>query len=336
MKRLIITLLALPLLCTSCWWLSRDEVVDYYPKSEFDHDYKSKLYYTTTDGSLPSNIDPDAFSIDIISMKQENGVGVITFDGILRRIGYRAFENCDNLKSVVVPDSVRIIFNNAFGGCVSLEEVILPDSLMSIEPRTFFNCTSLRSIEIPKRVETIRVDAFLMCDNLEEFRGAHASDDGRTIIIEYDGYIDKKRYIAAFAPYGIEEYTLPDNANTVGEYAFHLCDKLKRVTIPDNYSLIEDSAFAYCSALEEITFGSGIREIRYEALRDCLNLRSIYIKATTPPLLRKSSFATFDYTNYSFTFLGCDVYVPEESVEAYRKAEEWSEFAEYIKGYDFE
>ena len=42
MKRLIITLLALPLLCTSCWWLSRDEVVDYYPKSEFDHDYKEK------------------------------------------------------------------------------------------------------------------------------------------------------------------------------------------------------------------------------------------------------------------------------------------------------
>ncbi|MBO5820905.1 MAG: leucine-rich repeat protein, partial [Alistipes sp.] len=119
MKRLLLYFMLLPILCTSCWYL---EYEDPYPSVPHP-DYKSVMYYTTTDG-LPINItNPDSFGIDIIEMTYADGEGTITFDGIARHIGYKAFSECENLKSVILPDSIRIIDDNAFYRCTNLDSI---------------------------------------------------------------------------------------------------------------------------------------------------------------------------------------------------------------------
>lgn len=40
-------------------------------------------------------------------------------------------------------------------------------------------------------------------------------------------------------------------------------------------------------------------------------------------------------TNSSIKRIGCNIYVPTESVEAYKSADGWSYYASYIVGYDF-
>ena len=60
----------------------------------------------------------------------------------------------------------------------------------------------------------------------------------------------------------------------------------------------------------------------------CDSLTSVYCKAITPPALGG---------NYVFVYNGSGrkIYVPTESVEAYKSAEYWSDYASAIVGYDF-
>lgn len=326
MKNSILSLIVAPLLCIACCRLGDTE--DQYPLPEPHPEYKSKLYYTTTD-RLPVTLNNDrTFGIDILEMSYEDGQGVIIFDGIARRVGARAFEGCENLKSVTLPDSTRVIDNRAFAFCSSLEEVRLCDSLMGINREAFAQCTSLSSITIPKRVETVGENAFVLCENLSEFCGNHASHDGRALVI--DGVM------VAFAPYGVEEYVLPDNIKAIGNWAFHQCTNIRNITIPDSVKSVGIGAFGWCTSLEEITFGEGVEDIADEALRDCLALQSIYLKTQTPPHITRSSISTFNYETYDYEYLGCNIYVPTNAINAYTSAEQWSEYATYIKGYDLE
>lgn len=328
MKRIIVYLVAFIILCTSCWWVGEDVCDNPYP-SEQHPDYKSKLYYTTTDG-LPIDITrPDIhFGVDILDMSYVDGQGEITFDGIVRTIRAGAFEDYDNLSSLVLPDSTRIIYARAFKDCDNLEDIVLPDSLKTIGAEAFVSCDRLNSITIPAGVSEFQRNIFLDCSELREFRGQLASSDGRTIV--------SNREVVAFAPAGLDEYTLPIEADAVGEGAFYFCNDLKRVVVPDNYTTLHINAFAFCSSLEEITFGEGVQAMDNEVLLDCKSLKSIYVRAITPPAITPTSLCSFDFTTYTFVFLGCDIYVPLDAVEAYKSAETWSDYASYIKGYNFD
>lgn len=323
--RRIFAFLTFVILCGSCYWKVDIDYPD-YPHSEHHPDYKSEMWYTTTNDQPIVLTKTSGFGIDIIDMTYADGHGVITFDGIVRRIGEQAFRGCMNLKSVSLPDSTRLIRNSAFAHCISLEEVIMPDSLMAIESEVFALCNSLSSIRIPKRVKAIGRYAFLRCDNLREFTGELASEDGRTIIID--------SLVVAFAPADIEGYSLSKGANAIGEWVFSQCNNLRSVTISDNIRTIDVGAFAYCSQIEEITFGEGVTAIGSEVMRDCLALRSVYMRSMTPPTIDLTTFSTHNYQKYEYEYLGCDIYVPYEALSAYREADVWRDYAEYIKGYN--
>lgn len=80
------------------------------------------------------------------------------------------------------------------------------------------------------------------------------------------------------------------------------------------------------------------------------NLREIYCKALTPPATPPAiEMPDGMKTNYRYFLdkydsgyyppyvpIGCTIYVPMESVAAYRKAAGWSHYSNYIKGYNFE
>ncbi len=310
----------------------------------------NKIYYTSTDGEIVTPNDTTVFGANIFSNTYENGQGVITFDGKVMEIGGQAFYNCSSLTSITIPDSVTYIGYNAFHNCDALTSITIPDSVTSIGGQAFYGCsslvsitipdsvtsigymafaycssltsitipdsvisignsafaycTSLTSVTIPDSVTSIGESAFSGCSSLTEFSGKFASEDGRFLIV--DGVLN------SFAPAGLTEYTIPDSVASIGDGAFRGCSSLASITIPD-----------------------GVTSIGYQAFIECSSLAEVYCKAITPPtaIIPDSSYGwgAFDY-NAS----GRKIYVPEESVEAYKTAEWWSDYADAFVPYDFE
>ena len=73
----------------------------------------------------------------------------------------------ENIKSVVIPSSVKVIGSGAFTMCLSLEKVTLPEGLLYIDSLAFSQ-TGLTSITLPKSLEYLGSMAFVNCDNLAE------------------------------------------------------------------------------------------------------------------------------------------------------------------------
>ncbi|MBR4201299.1 MAG: leucine-rich repeat protein [Oscillospiraceae bacterium] len=72
-----------------------------------------------------------------------------------------------NLKSIVLPDSVKSIGDGAFSTCKNLTSVTLNKDLEKIDNGAFANCISLEKIVLPEKVEYIENSLFYCCTNLK-------------------------------------------------------------------------------------------------------------------------------------------------------------------------
>ena len=223
------------------------------------------------------------------------------------------------LTEYTIPNSVTKIGWSAFYSCTSLTRVTIPDSVTSIGNDAFNSCTSLTSVTIPDSVTSIGDEVFTNCSSLKAFYGKFASADNRCLIV--DGVLN------SFAPAGLTQYTIPDSVTSIGKEVFYGCKSLTSITIPDSVTEIGGYAFQNCISLTSVTIPDSVTSIGAAAFYYCTSLTRVYCKPTTPP------------TGGSYMFgdnaSGRKIYVPRNSVNAYKAKSYWSDYASYIEGYDF-
>ncbi len=117
---------------------------------------------------------------------------------------------------------------------------------------------------------------------------------------------------------------IPDNCQIIGEYAFNQCP-LKNIVLGEGLISIGEHAF-YWGDYTSITIPLNVTKIGKYAFYSS-NLQVIYSKAIIPPTISSDSFNN-DYL--------ISIYVPTESVDNYKTASGWKNYANKIVGYDFE
>ncbi|MBQ8339859.1 MAG: leucine-rich repeat protein [Clostridia bacterium] len=234
-------------------------------------------------------------------------------------IGSTAFHGCENLISIIIPESVIHIYDQAFRDCSRLETVIVANGnpnyhsagnclIETASKALILGCNnsviptdgsvtsigdcaymrrSLGSLIIPDSVTSIGYNAFRGCSVaesiivMEENPNYHSAGN---CLIE-----TAKKFLIL----GSDSSVIPDDGSveTIGMGAFLYCTGLTTVTIPDSVKRIYSEAFCGCSSLATVTIGNGVTDIQMNAFLGCNSLTTVII----PQGVAKISEAVFAY-----------------------------------------
>lgn len=227
-------------------------------------------------------------------------------------IGYRAFYTCSALTSVTIPTSVTSIDWSAFSKCTSFTSISIPNSVSTLGESVFFDCRKLNSVTLGSGLRSIGSQAFAQCYRLTNI----VIPNGVTTI----GY----RVFENCS--GLTSVTLPSGLTSIEEGMFD-SSSLTGLTIPSTVTSIGTWVFGYCKRINSITIPQNVTSIGDYVFYACDNLTSLRVNATTPPTLGEKAF----YKNDTSIINSIRIYVPSQSVNAYKSASGWSEYASRIQ-----
>ena len=258
------------------------------------------------------------------------GLETLQFSPKLKSIGAGILE-FSSLTDITIPDSVesiadgafRYMYHPTFHGKFASEDgksLIVNNRLIAI-----VNSADMTEYVVPSNVTSIGESVLCMprtADNkINLFSGNCASEDGSMLIC--DGVL------CAIAGGTVTDLVVPESVTKISSYIAYMNNLLTSVVVPDSVTTIGFTAFSYCGKLKSVTIGRGIVDLGESNFRNCPLLAEINCMATTPPDLgSKYSFEKMNDEPYT-------IYVPMESVVAYKAAEYWSLHADHIVGKEF-
>lgn len=305
--------------------------------------------------SLPENCELVGFS----AFENQASLEEIHLPDGLTIIANTAFSGCRSLREIVLPENLEMIGMEAFLYCESLKEVTIPQSVKQMEDHAFGFCTGLERFQGKFADNSGRalMDGGVLLAVAPAGLTSYTIPSGITVIPQYlfQGYSNFTEIILpdglqsigwfTFAycsglrdmqiPESVTELSghafegcsslqyvsLPSGLTEIQECLFSACASLREVFIPEQVTVIGNSAFESCTQLKEITIPASVKTLAYRAFLGS-GLESITMESTTPPAAGAN---VFDDTN------DCPIYVPSESVNAYKSANGWTPYADRIQ-----
>ena len=235
------------------------------------------------------------------TLKLSNGTTVTVMcngDSELTRNEMTNLVTASDVVSVHVEDCVTKIGEIAFLGFNSLTSITMADSVTEIGDRVKSEAGaahSLKSIQFSNNLAKIGEAAFAYCEK-------------------------------------ITSLSFPNSLVTLDKDCFTRCSGLTSVNIPDSVQVIGADAFSYNRVMTGVTIGTGWtrtngigRSFEYNSA-----LKKVVVKATRPADIG-DDFYFCDGTYINCWHDGFKIYVPRNSVDAYKRATNWSSYAEVIE-----
>lgn len=278
-------------------------------------------------------------SIGVQAFSQCSTLTTLDIPSTLKRIGKSAFLMCSNLTGLTIPNGVEYIGDTAFFQCESITSVSIPKSVREIHNGPFSNCRSLTSIVVDSGnpVYESRNNGIIKKSTNELIQGCSTTviPDGVTSIkwafngcatltgITIPNSVTNIGDHAFTGCEGLTGITIPDGVTNIGDYSFFSCNRLTNLVLPNSVTNIGEGAFNFCNGFTSFNIPSSVTSIGKDAFLYARNLGSVTVNATTPPTLGEDAF--------SHNAEGRKIYVPAESVDAYKAAPNWSVYANDIE-----
>ena len=267
--------------------------------------YYNAAYHDLTEAIIPETVEHEGKTYPVTS------------------IGYGAFHNSTRLKSVTIPSSVTMIWDEAFCRCDSLTTINIPNSVTDIGRMAFELCQSLTSLHIPEGVWQIGEGAFQGCWKLTDLTLPNS------LKILGKGALSGCGFTSFTIPSGIstlsmglfgscmdlKSLVIPNNITTIESDVFVGCLGLTSIEIPNSVESLGSYAFSGCDNLETVILSEKLTVIEDGTFTNCPNIKNIYFNSTTPPSIGGSS--TIDSSTPT-------CYIPCGTLEAY-EASDWAE-----------
>lgn len=269
-----------------------------YPPARIDDDYE-----------IPATVD----SIRAYAFNYCNGLDSLVIPDHVSVVGEYSFSNTRNLKYLDLGNGIPFFAQAMIYGSQDLLTIRLGDSFSTIQGYDFNTCPKLMNIYVTETNS-----------HLKDIDGVLYSKDG-SVLFRYPGAREDYNI-----PYGVnsigrsafdecrnlKSVNIPGSIVTINSGAFRDCDSLKSIEIPNSVRDIYGSAFKSCDLLESASIGNGLDSIGNSIFSECDSLRSVWFCSGIPP-------------KYSGTNLGGaidTIYVISGSVEVYQQDAFWGQY----------
>lgn len=255
------------------------------------------------------------------------------------------FLRCTSLEEISIPPSLKRIFHQGFLGCTALKRVnisdwdawlditfgqensnpvlyakhlylngaevsgnvVIPSGRTTINALTLSNLPNMTGVTIPESVTTIKGSAFLRS-------GLTSVTIPESVTTIEDGAFG---YCASLV-----EAHLPSGLTVLNSGLFGSCGNLESVNIPEGVTTIGDQVFSDCFKFKHVEFPSTVTSIGFNCFYR-VGITELVMHAVVPPSLSNGGLGNGSRAQA--------IYVPDESVEAYKTSDGWSRYASVVK-----
>ena len=197
-----------------------------------------------TDGNLKYKVNADGQSVTVsgtsgspTQLTIESSISDNGTNYTVTKIATWAFNACNTLTEVTLPNTVEIIGFQAFFKCSNLTKVIIPEGVTKIGQAAFYGCSQLTSITIPSTITNMDT----------AFSGNTA----------------------------LSHVTLTNGISNISSMAFKGCTGLTEIKVPESVGQIGPNAFNGCTNLKRVLLEKNIKTINVNAFKDCTNLSDV-------------------------------------------------------------
>lgn len=206
--------------------------------------------------------------------------------------------------------SLTLLGSNEFKGCTSLVSINFPSSLNTIKDNAFNNCISL-AVEI--NLHNLKKLEYTSFNNTKITKILNLGE-----ITEIQSIYNNSSYSTFGRCQFLTEVILPNTVTSIGTYSFADCISLSKITLSNSLITINEGAFAN-TAIKIIELPETVTNIGWSIFNRCNLLKIVILRAIVPPTLDRILSEGFE-----------KIYVPDDSVESYKTATNWSNYADRI------
>ncbi len=165
---------------------------------------------------------------------------VIVEDGVTY-LGDRIFADCTKLSKVTLGKDLKTIRMNAFEYCESLESIEIPDGIVDIGTEAFY-CTGIYNNEDNWEDGALYIGKHLICTQADNLPNEYSVKEG-TLTIAHSAFEDCSDLTYIY---------IPESVVNIGADTFYNCKNLTEINIPSSVEYIGSNAFYNCKSIENV------------------------------------------------------------------------------------